>query len=342
MSWYNMKKSTEYSPVLSTRIRLARNIKGIPFPSKMTAEQLNNLCKSVKKAIEQSELPIAKELKFFSMEDITENERFCMAERHIISPEFAKRFENRAVVLSKDETVSIMIGEEDHIRIQVIMAGENLEKCYKIADLIDDMLCSALKIAYDKRLGFLTECPTNLGTGMRASVMLHLPLMYNSGALKRFSDSASKIGYTVRGMYGEGSSSDIPVFQISNQITLGLDEKSAVQNLKSITENLIKTEKQKEKEIEKIKLADMSLRAFATLKYARILSSRELGNLISQICIGISSGAVKADFDPLALFIEGQPYTVMKKYGNISAAERDIKRGETVRNLLKEKDAYEI
>lgn len=334
MSWYDNKETGKDGISVSTRIRLARNIKGIPFPSKMSDAQREEVNTAVKNAVSKSDLPVAKGLKFIKMEDIPENERYCMVERHIISPEFAASPKGRAVVISEDETVSIMIGEEDHIRIQVVLGGLVLDKAYEIADLVDDMLCRELCIAYDKRLGFLTECPTNLGTGMRASVMLHLPFLNETGELKRFSDSASKIGYTVRGMYGEGSRSAVSLFQISNQITLGLGEKDAINNLKVIADNLITREEELRKSIDKEKLCDVSMRALGTLKYARIMSSNEMMQLISNLCVGISSGTAESKIPPFKLFVEGQPHMLMRKYGELSPEERDIKRAEMIRESL--------
>ena len=178
--WYNLS-DPEADIAVSTRIRLARNLNGMPFPSKMTDAQFEVVNESVRKAVFESNTPYAKSLKFIYMKDIPENERFSMVERHIISQRFASNCENRAIIISEDESVCIMLGEEDHIRIQVILSGLQLEKAYDIAENIDSLLCGILDLAFDDKLGFLTECPTNLGTGLRASVMLHLPVIENSG-----------------------------------------------------------------------------------------------------------------------------------------------------------------
>ena len=198
-SWY-MSHAPEDDIAVSTRIRLARNLSGIPFPARMTDEQRHELNCRVKNAVANSNTPFAKSLKYIDMRDIPSTEVQAMVERHVISPEFASAKADRAIILSANESISIMIGEEDHIRIQVILGGLQLEKAYDIAEQLDTLLYDSLHFAFDSNLGFLTECPTNLGTGLRASVMLHLPVIESSGEISRLADSVGKIGFTVRGM----------------------------------------------------------------------------------------------------------------------------------------------
>ena len=236
MSWYdNLGPQSDIA--VSSRIRLARNISGIPFPSVMNEDKLIEVNNLVKNALLNSNTPFAKSLKFIQMKDIPENERFSMVERHIISREFVSNCENKAIIISDDESICIMLGEEDHIRIQVIKAGLDVLSAYDVAEQIDSLLCGALDIAFDKNLGFLTSCPTNLGTGLRASVMLHLPLLKISGDMGVLSEQIGKIGFTVRGMYGEGTKASASLYQISNQITLGITEKNAIDNLKIVNKD---------------------------------------------------------------------------------------------------------
>ena len=333
-SWY-AEKSPQDDIVVSTRIRLARNLEGVPFPSKMTESQKQELKAKVKSAVYESNTPYSKSLKFIDMADIPENEIYAMVERHIISPEFAQNPMGGAIILSEDESISIMIGEEDHIRIQVIMGGLNLEKAYDIAESLDSMLYSSLHFAFDSNLGYLTECPTNLGTGLRASVMLHLPVTESSGEIPRLSETVSKIGFTVRGMYGEGSKSSASLYQVSNQVTLGLSEKNAIENLKIITTQLIEKEQSARQSLNKIKLEDTVFRAYGTLKNCRILSSDEMMTLISRIKLGVDMGIIKIDVSPMQLFVENQPYSLMKRHGNVSPEERDILRASDIREVLK-------
>lgn len=333
-SWY-----TEPSPqddiVVSTRIRLARNLSGIPFPSRMTESLREELNNRVKKAICESNAPFAKGLKYIDMSDVPENEIYAMVERHVISPEFASSTSKRAIILSEDESISIMIGEEDHIRIQVILGGLQLEKAYNIAEQIDKLLFDKLSFAFDSRLGYLTECPTNLGTGLRASLMLHLPVLESMGEIPQLAESIGKIGFTVRGMYGEGTKSNASLYQVSNQITLGLSENNALDNLKVIASQLAEREREEWSRFNKIKLEDICYRALGTLKSCRMLSSKEMMNLLSKVKLGISMGIINTDALPIKLLIEGQPYMLMKKYGQMEADERDIYRANYIREQLK-------
>ena len=202
------------------------------------------------------------------------------------------------------------------------------------ADNIDNVLCSNLDIAFDDNLGFITECPTNLGTGLRASVMFHLPVSESYGDILNLTKSVNKVGFTVRGMYGEGSNAAGSLYQISNQITLGVSEKNAIDNLRVISEQIINKERKLQNNLNKINTEDICMRALGTLKYARKISSTELIELIGRVKLGINTGAISEDINPIKLLIEGQPYMLMKTYGNMTEDERDISRAEMVRNAL--------
>ena len=333
-NWYQ-NEAVNSDIAVSSRIRIARNLKGIPFPSKMSLEQNKELNKKVKSAITNRNSSLAKSLKYIEMRDIPENQRFAMVERHIISPEFATKGLDGAIILSSDESISIMVGEEDHIRIQVILGGLNIDAAYNIADEIDTLLYNSLDFAFDSKLGFLTECPTNLGTGLRASVMLHLPALETSGEMESLSQSISKIGFTVRGMYGEGTKSLASLYQISNQITLGLSEKNALDNLKIITAQLIEKEKEIRNGYNKLKIEDLCFRALGLLQNSRILSSEEAMNLLSSVKLGKSMGILDIEQSPIKLLIESQPFMLMQKFGIMEADERDICRANMIRETLK-------
>ncbi|MEE0946304.1 MAG: protein arginine kinase [Acutalibacteraceae bacterium] len=334
-NWYSVA-ANDNDIVVSTRVRLARNISNTPFPSYMNEEERVALNEKVKKAIVESDTPYAKSLKYISMSDIPENEIYAMVERHIISPDFAKNPKNRAIIISEDESICVMIGEEDHIRIQVIKAGLQLEKAYEIADSIDNLLASKLEFAYDSQLGFLTECPTNLGTGLRASVMLHLPLLSSGSLMAEMAETVGKIGFTVRGMYGEGSKSKASLYQISNQITLGITEKNAIENLSVIARQLMARETEERNSCDKVVLEDAVWRAYGILKNQRILSSDEMMKLVSKIKIGASMGILPIDSVlPIKILIETQPFMLCRKCGDKTPQERDILRAETVRELLR-------
>lgn len=333
-SWYTTH-APEDDIAVSTRIRLARNLSGLPFPARMTPEQHRELNLKVKSAVLQSNTPFAKSLKYIDMADVPQTEIAAMVERHIISPEFAEENADRAIIISADESISIMIGEEDHVRIQVILGGLQLEKAYDTAEQLDSLLYNELHFAFDRSLGFLTECPTNLGTGLRASVMLHLPVTESNGEISSIAETVGKIGFTVRGMYGEGTKASASMYQVSNQITLGISEKNAIDNLKIITAQLIDKERKARNGLNKIKLEDMCFRALGTLQNSRILSSKEMMDLLSRIKLGISMGIIKTDALPIKLFIECQPNMLMKKYGQLEPEERDIYRAAFIRDALK-------
>ena len=332
-SWYTDKDNRNFS-VLSTRIRLARNLSGMPFPYKMTDADREQLKIKVKNAVKNSNSPLISNLKYIDMADVPDAKIKAMVERHVISPEFAT-FKNSAIILSDDESISIMVGEEDHIRIQVVLAGLQLEKAYEIAEQIDRILNNSLVFAYDSELGFLTECPTNLGTGLRASVMMHLPLLESTGKLNSLCENIGKIGFTVRGIYGEGSKSIASLYQISNHITLGISEKNAIDNLSLIATQLTEKERQTEDEIDRISLEDKIFRAMGILQNCRILASNEMMNLLSLINLGLRMGIIKEDYEPIRLIIDAKPYMLMDKYGDLSPDERDVKRAEYIREHLK-------
>ncbi len=332
--WFN-NEGPQSDIAVSTRVRLARNINGFPFPALMNDTQKREVNSKVKEAISQCDIPSIGKLKYIEMSAVPENERYSMLERHIASREFVLNSDNKAIILSEDESVSIMIGEEDHIRIQVILPGLQLEKAYEIANRIDDILCEKLDLAFDENLGFITECPTNLGTGLRASVMLHLPVSESTGDILRLTKSVNKIGFTVRGMYGEGSGAEGSLYQISNQITLGISEKNAVDNLKVISEQIINKERELQKNLNKIKTEDLCMRALGVLRYARVLTSAELIKLIGRVKLGMNIGVINESINPIKILIEGQPYMLMKTYGSMTEDERDIYRAQMVRNALK-------
>lgn len=333
-SWY-IGKAPQDDIVVSTRIRLARNVAGIPFPSRMSDEQRCKLYERVKNVISESNTPFAKTLKFIDMKNVPDIEKYAMVERHIVSPEFIKDDSARSVILSEDESISIMIGEEDHIRIQVIYGGLQLEKAYDTAVQLDTLLCDGLNFAFDEQLGFLTECPTNLGTGLRASVMLHLPMTEECGSMQTIAESINKIGFTVRGMYGEGSRSKASLYQISNQITLGISEKNALDNLKVIAMQLIEKERSRRSNIQKIKIEDICMRAFGILSNARMISCDEMMKLLSEIKLGMGMGIIKEEIEPIRLIIEGQLYMLMRRFGLSEAAESEIYRATMLRDALK-------
>lgn len=335
MKWYE-KSGQEADAVISTRVRLARNLSEYPFPVKMTAEQREKVEQAVRDAVMRGNSSISNNFRFISLDDISQNEAVSLVERHLVSPEFISAPNGRGLLLTQDETVSIMINEEDHLRIQVMCEGLDLEGAYEIVDRVDALLNESLHFAFDEDLGYLTQCPTNLGTGMRASLMLHLPALQESGAMRRVASSLSKLGLVIRGIYGEGSEPVGAIYQLSNQVTLGLSEQAAIANLKSIADQLIAQERAARTELVKtVEAQDQIFRSIGILKSARVLSSDEFMRLISYVRMGIATGLLTGiSYDAMnSLIVQVQPATMMltKK---MTTAERDALRASIVSQRL--------
>ena len=332
--WY-LESGNESDVIVSSRVRLARNIQGFPFCKRLTAQQIAEINSRVKKALGEINDPTVRDLKYIEMKNVPEAEIYAMVERHIISPAFAGNCEGRAILLSSDESVSVMICEEDHLRIQVLRAGLNLKKAYTLAERLDTLLCEKLHFAYHTELGYLTECPTNIGTGLRASLMLHRPLLSASGAMAGLSDAVNKIGFTVRGLYGEGSSSKAALYQLSNQITLGITENDAINNLENVAHQFVSRELAERESADRVQLEDNIFRSLGILKNARLLSSEEMMELTSMIKLGASMGIIDIEKTiPMKILIECQPNMLISVSGANNANERDKLRAETVRKIL--------
>ncbi len=320
--------------VVSTRIRLARNLNEYPFPNKLNTKSRTALNNIIKDAVEMDN---RFGLRFVEMKSLARFEAASMAERHIISPEFASDHDGRALMISKDEDICIMLNEEDHIRIQIMKSGFALDEAYGVADEIDDLLGNKLEYAFDERIGYLTQCPTNLGTGMRASVMLHLPALTMNGQIHKLINTISKLGLTFRGAFGEGTKATGDMYQLSNQITLGISEEFAIKNLKAITLQLCANERAAREELLKsIDTEDAIFRAYGTLKWARLLSTQELMDNLSLVRLGSVAGKISVPIETLnELMISMQPASI-----NVLAAqkldekERDTIRATKVRNRL--------
>lgn len=322
--------------MISSRIRLARNIKGIPFTGRMTVEQKKAVCTKVKEVA--SAIPSYK-FDYIDMENVTAIQAGSMVEEHLISVEFANNREGEGLLLDRKHNVSVMINEEDHLRIQVLGRGEKLATLYETASEIDDALDEKLHFAFSEKLGYLTHCPTNLGTGLRASVMMHLPALHESGLINKIINTVSQVGLTVRGMYGEGSEPAGCVYQVSNQITLGISEKDTIERLEDIVRQIARNEAAlREKMLENISIEDRVFRSYGIAREARIMSSQEFMKLMSDIRLGIEGGLLNLDTKVLdELCIKVQPYTLMLYGGEgMEIRQRDIKRAEIVRDKLKE------
>lgn len=330
--WYR-DFGPEGDVVLSTRIRFARNIKEYPFPFRLDEDKKKELNSRIKDAV----LSDNENMSFIEMESVPAFQTVSLAERHLISPEFAGPSKAKALILSDEEDISIMLQEEDHLRIQAMEAGLELDKAYEKAEKIEKDIGRTLNYAFDERIGFLTQCPTNLGTGMRASVMLHLPALTKQGLISRLSSTVSKLGLVIRGAYGEGSQPGGDIYQISNQITLGISEKEAIFNLNSIVKQIISQERNARKELlSNEDYLDSIFRAYGILKYARKLTSNEFMKLISLVRLASAEKIIDIDIEKInAMIPDMQPATVnVRNSAMLDAEERDKSRAKEVREIL--------
>lgn len=288
--WYDEIKSTD-DVVISSRVRLARNLEDYPFPSKMSDEQSRLACLSVKEALSQN---FGEDISFVEMKKCEDMGIFL--EEHLISPDFCTG-SGIYKMLAKDEpgNLAIMINEEDHLRIQSIYAGFDLDAAYTCAFEADTAISKNIKYAFDENLGYLTSCPTNLGTGMRASVMLHLPALTRYGYIKSLVNLMTKLGLCVRGLFGEGTEAKGDMYQLSNQITLGISEEDTIKKLKSAVNQIVEKERELRKKMleeEKNEVYDRLLRSFGTLKYAYKIDSSEAAKLLSDVRLAQSCGVL--------------------------------------------------
>ncbi|MBZ4663779.1 MAG: protein arginine kinase [Caloramator sp.] len=339
MAWF-FSKSSDEGIVLTSRIRLARNIDGIPFPHLLDKENAKKVVDDVTSAILESNSVISNDFEVINLSDISLNEKMSMVEKHLISKDLINRSDISAVMINRDKNVSIMINEEDHIRLQVIYPGFKLKEAYELASKIDDLIEQRVNYAYDTKLGYLTSCPTNVGTGLRASVMLHLPALTITKNINNIINTINQVGLTIRGLYGEGSNALGNVYQISNQITLGLSEDEIINNLIAVTKKIVEKEKKaREMLLEKqsVELEDELYRSLGILKFARSISTQESLELISKVRMGVEMGIIKdVKVDSLnELFVNVQPATLqLLENRDLNPRDRDIVRAKLIREKL--------
>ncbi len=335
--WYQLA-GIDADVVISTRVRLARNLVGYPFPCTMDEPTRAKVCGLIKDAVENGGSAIGSRFSAIDLGGCSREQLVSLVERHLISPEFAGNPRGRMLMLLDDESVSMMLCEEDHLRLQVLEAGLALEKAWDMADKLDTLLSERLSFAAGESLGYLTACPTNLGTGMRASVMVHLPALERSGALRSLSSSIAKLGLTIRGMYGEGSDSRGAVYQISNQETLGVTEAATIEKLSGIIAQVIRLEREaREKLLAHPAEQDRVWRALGLLQTARMISSEEFVELYSHLRLGVAAGQIKGvTLDCLSeLFARVQPATMLTEAAApMTPAQRDAERARMVREAL--------
>lgn len=324
--------------VLSSRIRLARNISEFKFPPSVDTDTRDEIIDYVKSSFQSADL--LNNGHFYISDDIDALDRDFLVERHLISPEFMKDGTGRGVFIDNTETLSIMVNEEDHIRLQAISSGLSMDKCWEYARQIDSRLAQKIDYAYDEKFGHLTSCPTNVGTGLRASILIHLPGLVLTKEIEKVINRIAKVGLVVRGFYGEGTDVLGNLFQISNQTTLGRSEEEIIDSLAKVTQQIIEYETNSQETLMNDaadQIEDKVWRSYGILKHARVLNSGEVMNLLSALRLGVSLKLIdKISLGQInELLIITQPAHLQKYYDReMDANERDMVRAELVRERL--------
>lgn len=327
----------ESDVVVSTRVRVARNLSKYKFPEYMTIDESNNLTEDISGIVSGDD---SLKYKFTKLDTLTPTQQKTYVEDHLISPSILENEDIASFFLSEDEKATIMINEEDHLRIQTLLPGLDLERAWEISSSIDDKLEEKLKYAYDPELGYLTACPTNVGTGLRASVMLHLPCLSLTEKLGSVVESLRKVGLTVRGLYGEGSEALGFLYQISNQVTLGESEEEIINKLNKVVYQIINREKETRAyllEKRQVEMENRIYRSLGILKYSRILASREAMGHLSNIRMGETMGILDLgeSLDIINLMIDIQSANIQKRAKKqMNGRERDIERAKIMREIM--------
>lgn len=324
--------------VFSTRIRLNRNLCEYPFPARMSREDRLAVTARVTDAVDDKNLLLPGPFSFLDMERLSNAEAVSLVERHIAGPDFISESDGRGVFLSRDESVSILLNCENHLQIQVLHKGLDLYGAYEAADRLDTVLDKDLHFAFDETLGFLTQNLAHLGTGMRASLMLHLPALAEGGTVARIAANLARLGLVLRGIYGAGTQPKGAIYQLSNQVSLGLTEQEALSNLNSISAQVISQERAARAVLaKKLEVQDIVSRSLAILQSARVLRNDEFMDLISNVRFGVAAGLVNGL--PLAeidrLMILAQPATLALSSGRkLALSERHALRARLVRSVI--------
>lgn len=323
--------------VISTRVRLARNIAGIPFTHCAKSTELDKVVSQVQEAVKDN--PYLSNAIMIKIDMVNDLVKQFLVERHLISRELAES-KKGVVFIGDKEMVNIMVNEEDHLRIQTFSSGLDPATSWQIINKVDDEFSKSLKYAYSLDWGYLTACPTNVGTGMRTSVMIHLPALNITKQIRKILHAISQVGLAIRGLYGEGTEALGNFFQISNQVTLGRSEQEITDNIEKITNQIIGHEEKAREMLmkeNKIQLEDQILRAYATLSHARVISSKEALELLSLVRLGVGIGVVKDVSLKVInqLLVISQPAHIQLIAGEVlSTPARDVKRALIIQKKL--------
>jgi protein arginine kinase len=327
--------------VISSRIRIARNLSTHPFPMLATNQQSLEVLEKITKAAESEELQQISSLSVIPLAELNELEKKVLVEKHLISPNLANESRNGAVILSENESISIMINEEDHLRIQCLYPGFQIKEAWDLANRLDDVFEAHLDYAFDEKRGYLTSCPTNVGTGIRASVMIHLPALVLTQQINRILSAITQVGLAVRGLYGEGSEATGNIFQISNQITLGQSEEEIIDKLYSVVRQIIEHERAARERLmaeSRMRITDRINRSFGILSHAAIIDTKEAAQRLSDVRLGIDLGIIKGLTTPVLneLLVMMQPGFLQQAAGEkLTPDERDIRRAALIRERFR-------
>lgn len=337
MNWY-LQSGKESDVVVSSRIRLARNIIEYPFETRCSKKENEEIVNKIKEVLPS----IGYGLKILKLKDMDDITKMSLVEKRLVSPDFVmNKNDIGAIAINEEENICIMINEEDHLRLQVFAPGFEIEELLKLMVEIDTKFGKALNYAYNDKYGYLTACPTNVGTGMRVSVMVHLPALTKTGNIQKVLNIINNFGMNIRGIYGEGSKAAGDMYQISNKQTLGVSEEEIINNMKIIVEKIIEQERLARKYLAKhsIELEDKVYRSFGIISNCKKISSEEAREILSDVKLGTDLGIIKEldDLKVKKLYLYTKPANLQKYLGEVNDNyERDIKRAEVIKNIIKE------
>ena len=337
MNWY-LQNGKESDVVISTRVRLSRNIKGIPFINRASKEELKEVYEKLKDITPS----LGYNLKFLSLDDMDSITKQSLVEKHLISPDFAKtKMPYTAIIVNDEENICIMINEEDHIKLQVFTSGLDIDNLLNLAIEIDEKIESLVQYSYHEKYGFLTACPTNVGTGLKISTLVHIPALQMTGNLNKMLNIINNLGMNVRGLYGEGSKAEGDVYQVSNNQTLGITEKEIAKNLNLLAQKIIDQERLARKYLSKnsLKLEDEVYRSYGILVNARRLSEEESIDLLSKVKLGTDLGIIKElnDKKIKELMLFTKPANMQKRLSTkLSVIDQEASRCEVIKQITNE------
>ena len=337
MNWY-LQNGKESDVVISTRVRLSRNIKGIPFINKASKEELKEVYDKVKEITPS----LGYNLKFLSLDDMDMITKQSLVEKHLISPDFAKtKMPYTAVVINDDENICIMVNEEDHIKLQVFTSGLDIDNLLNLAIEIDEKMESLIPYSYHEKYGLQSSAASNVGTGLKISTLVHIPALQMTGNLNKMLNIINNLGMNVRGLYGEGTKAEGDIYQVSNNQTLGITEKEIAKNLNLLAQKIIDQERLARKYLSKnsLKLEDEVYRSYGILANARRLSEDENIELLSKVKLGTDLGIIKElnDKKVRELMLFTKPANMQKRLGTkLSVIDQEASRCEVIKQILSE------